>query len=253
MIRGFAAAGVRRWGGLALAAALLAAESVGALERVSVPHTDDRSYDDWGVGGTCRVSYYNICTGWVWIWSGWSAGQTVGLVIPSCIPENQPGYLQATNVYAWSGAPSGYGFTGTVRISVADKSGCPGRILASTPLLPTTGSNTQHWNLLFPFGETWVLTYEHSSQTARPDPIIWATDHPAAGATGPAACGTVCYPPTRTTFSYLFGTEDEVLCPGSSLADDTCKVEWLGWGIGVFGVPIHVDSESWAKVKELYR
>ena len=32
--------------------------------------------DAWTESSTVTIGYYNICTGWVWVWSGWSAGST---------------------------------------------------------------------------------------------------------------------------------------------------------------------------------
>ncbi len=237
---------------LVLAVAVPAA----ALEREAVPMSDGRNNDGWASGFTCSVSYYNTCTGWLWTWSGWSPSETIGMVIESCWPTALGSVLNATNLYAWSGAPSGYGFTGTVSISTVDENDCPAVTLASTPLLPASGNNVSLWGLWFPNNGKLVVTYQHSDQAGNPtplaDPTVWPTDHPAAGPTGPAACGT-CYPSPRTTHSYDYGTTDSVLCPGSPLNDGVCNAEFLLWAAAVTGVVDYVEPNSWAKVKDLYR
>ena len=103
---------------------LLLAAPLFALERAAVP-IGDRDFDEsWAAGTTCTVSYYNTCTGWLWTWSGWSATDVIGQVFDPCCSENA--MLAATTVYAWTGARSDYGFTGTISISNAGCERVPG-------------------------------------------------------------------------------------------------------------------------------
>ncbi len=220
-----------------------------ALEKSAVPMTEGRGNDGWAAGGTCSVSYYNTCNGWLWTWSGWSPTDIVGMTLDRCDPADNLSTLVATNLYAWSGAPSNYGFTGTVTLSNADANGCPTDAIASTPLLPASGNNIQLWGV--PADGHMVVTYEHAD-AAFPDPIVWPTDHPAAGPTGPAACGT-CYPTTRTLHSFYYGNATTALCPGSPLDDGVCGAEWLLWAAGYTGAPISRGQSSWGTVKSLYR
>ena len=56
----------------ALAATMVFATSALALEALAIRKSarlvDDRS-DDWNSATTITIAYYNICTGWVWVWS----------------------------------------------------------------------------------------------------------------------------------------------------------------------------------------
>ncbi len=226
---------------------LLLAAPLFALERAAVP-IGDRDFDEsWAAGTTCTVSYYNTCTGWLWTWSGWSATDVIGQVFDPCCSENA--MLAATTVYAWTGARSDYGFTGTISISNADANGCPAGLIASQPFLPASGANGQLWNV--PVSGPVVLTIDHPSAKGHPIPTVWATDHPAAGPTGPQACG-FCYPTTRSAHSFYYGNATTALCPGSPLDDGVCDAEWLLWAAS-FVCTVGVDEETWAGVKNLYR
>ncbi len=230
---------------------LLAATSASALEKTAVP-LSDRSPSDWSAGFTCTMSFYNTCTGWLWTWSGWAATETIGMTLTDGCYSGpwQPETLIATRLYAWSGAPSGYGFTGTVRLHRRDANDCAGVVIAQQPLLPADGPNDVYWGVPDDVNGM-VVTYEHAD-ALNPDPIVWPTDHPAAGPTGPTACGT-CYPTTRATHAYNYGLAASPLCPGEPVNDGVCNAEWLFWAAQFRWAGDYVEASSWAKVKELYR
>ncbi len=218
-----------------------------ALEKRAVPLDGRLGGSDWAVGvTTCRVTYTNTCTGWLWTWSGWSSTDVVGEVFEYCC-QSSP-LRAATNFYVWSGSPSGYGFTGTISVWNADLNDCPAGLLGSAALLPVSGSNINVWNV--PSTGDIVLTYQLGS-SAFPNPLTLPTDHPAAGPTGPQACG-LCYPSTRTIHSFYYGNATSPLCPGSTLNDGTCDAEWL-FSAASYRCLISVDDDSWGAVKNLYR
>jgi hypothetical protein len=82
------------------------------------------------------------------------------------------------------------------------------------------------------------------------EPEIYGSDHPAAGPTGPQACG-VCYPAMRETRSFEFGTVADPLCPGEPYFDGVCNAELI-WSFS-FACAVHTDDSSWGKIKTLYR
>jgi hypothetical protein len=230
-----------------LAAMLVFATSGLALEKNVAQTTDARDGSDWAAGATCSVTYANTCTGWLWVWSGWSATDIVGSVFESCC-STSPSVLAATNLYVWTGSPSGYGFTGTVSVSDADANGCAAGLLGSAALLPVSGSNINVWNVAAA-GDI-VLAYQLGN-SAFPDPFVVPTDHPAAGPTGPQACG-FCYPSNRTIHSFYYGNANTALCPGSTLNDGICDSEWLRWA-ATFTCTVSIEDNSWSAVKNLYR
>ena len=67
-----------------LAGSLVFAASGRALEKTVARMPHDTRPDNWSVGTTCSVRYYNFCTGWVWVWSGWGEGDVFGVCFDNC-------------------------------------------------------------------------------------------------------------------------------------------------------------------------
>ncbi len=229
---------------------ILAVSAVHALEKTAVRVTDEIGRSaSWQSAGTCSIAYYNVCTGWVWVWWGWSPCDCYGVCFTTCCTAGQTAITE-TGYYCFTAAPSGYSFTGVVEAWSATPNYCPtGVALGSQAHLPTSG-----WNVI-DFGgmaidvpSTFVITY--TTGTGSGDPHGIGSDHPDAGPTGPPACGT-CYPNPRTTYSFYYGTATSPLCPGSSLFDGVCNAEWL-WYCDLYCVT-PVESKSWSTVKALYR
>jgi hypothetical protein len=124
----------------ALVSLLLAAPGL-ALEKRAARLTDDP--DLWRSGGTssnCLVKYYNTCNGWVWIWSGWAPQDRMGVCFTSCCPAPLSAAAETSYVHFWSGAPPGYGYTGTIDVFGVDADCCPvGLPLSTQPFLPVSG------------------------------------------------------------------------------------------------------------------
>jgi hypothetical protein len=226
-----------------LAAMLVFATSGLALEKTSV-RANPGDVAGWDAAASCSVFYANTCTGWLWVWSGWSPTDEIGVILDPCCPN---GSLIATQTRFWTGSPTGYGFTGTLAIKSV-VANCPGATINSFAYLPVGGANAvQNWTA--PAGSV-ALTY--TLGTGAGDPLTIPSDHPAVGPTGPQACG-FCYPSTRTIHSFYFGNATTSLCPGSTLNDGVCDAELLNWG-GLFtGCPVSVEETSWGAVKNLYR
>ncbi|MAF27247.1 MAG: hypothetical protein QF819_02070 [Gemmatimonadota bacterium] len=239
---------VRIAAGLAVVLLLVAATTSLALEKTEVPLRDSERSENWNVATSCTVMYYNTCTGWLWIWSGWSPGDQLGIALDSCCPGGTSSVLTGGWLFCWTGSPSGYGFTGSVDVFAADADLCPtGAPVWTQPYLPV-----QDWDWLniaaavtSPFAVTYTL-----SPTAG-DPVSVVSDHPAAGPTGPPACGS-CYPTTRAVRSFYYGTASSVICPGSTFFDGVCDSE-LMWDFVMECTPTAIDPASWGKIKGLYR
>jgi hypothetical protein len=229
-----------------VASMLLLASTAGALEKTREAFDDERT--NWNAGATCTIVYYNTCTGWVFNWGGWESDDQIGVVAETCCPGGSE--LLSNEIYFRDPAPSGYGFTGSVSVWAADDNDCPsGAALASVPFLPEAqGWETFNWGLSVP--SKFVVTLEFGPAASNPARV--RTDHPSAGPTGPEACGT-CYPSTRQSHSYYYGTIASPLCPGSGFDDDAsnCDAELLFTFTMACTVP--VEQQSWGKVKTLYR
>ena len=229
-------------------ATCLAAPAASALERAAV-RLDGRSMsEDWAVGATCSVSYYNACTGWVWTWSDWQPGDRVGMVFDPCCDGDAAVTLAATNFWVWQAIP-GWGYSGIATIHTADEQGCPDQLLASQPVAPRGEDNVLLWGI--PVSGPVVLQFEF---TFMHEPWFrLASDHPAAGPTGPPACG-LCFPPDREVHSFLYLTDSAPPCPGSPLlrGEDACAAEWVRWA-AAFQCPVHIEPSTWGSIKALYR
>jgi hypothetical protein len=227
-----------------LAATLVFATSGLALEKSTVRMGDDTRAGDWNAGATCSVSYFNTCTGWLWVWSGWSPGDVLGTCFDNCCAGG--GVLDASAIYVWTAAPSGYGFTGTISMGDADAACCRSNTLGAQVFFPISGWNTYLWSANV--GASFVVDVALGPGTG--SPIVFPTDHPAAGPTGPQACGH-CYPSPRNNHTYYYGTQTSPLCPGSPLNDGVCDAEL--WQYAFLSCTVSVEEESWGKVKNLYR
>jgi hypothetical protein len=235
-----------------LAASLVVASTGLALEKTAMRVTDEGRGDDWAAGSlTCTVQYYNICTGWVWVLSGFPDDDArVGTTFTDCDPDNSCA-LDSNFMFFVSAAPAGYGFTGTASVYAADANECPtGAPLAQQSLLPVSFWNLLNWGGL-PVPNSFVIEYQFASTQGLPNPLAIGADHPAAGPTGPQACGT-CYPTSRVNHSYYFGNSTTTLCPGSVLFNDGICDAQLLFDAAMTCV-VSVEDQSWGAVKNLYR
>lgn len=233
---------------LAMTATLALASSSFALEKRVMRNTVDP--DGWNSATTCQSTYFNTCTGWLWVWSGFGPGERVGVTNARCCVGN----LTQTQTYSLHGAPSGYGFTGTIAVQNADANLCPvGAPLASQPWLGAGDGSAitllvHNWNVAIP-NATFALVYTFGPAASSPIDII--TEHPLAGPTGPEACGT-CYPTSRVNHSFDWLTTSTPLCPGSAFNDGSgcsaqiCVIQFMSCGVAV-------EPQTWGNIKNLYR
>jgi hypothetical protein len=235
----------------ALVAVLAFAAPGVALEKSAARITDVEHDSAWRGTSTCSIVYYNICTGWIWNWSGWSPTDILGVSFDSCCDPSASTSVDGAFIYFTTGSPGGYGFTGSVDIQDANNTtGCPeGAVIANQSLLPLSGWNqiTFSGGAVVPDG-SFAMSFTTGAGVG--NPLTIATDHPAAGPTGPAACGT-CYPTTRVNHTFYWGTTASPLCPGSALNDTVCDAQYL-WDAQVTCTTA-VESSNWAEIKALYR
>lgn len=238
----------RRVLGLGCLAGVLLAGSGAALERtpVSEPGPDG---SDWLTAESLTITYYNACTGWSWAWSPWETGERVGVVFEVPIGD---AVLETTTHLVRSAEGTGWGFTGVIEVYASDENDCPtGLPLAQTYWAPRPWAtlHTIFWGgVAVP--QRFVVAVTFQAPTGFLDPVKLLSDHPAAGPTGPAACG-LCYPTTRAAHSFRYGMVASPLCPGETFADPLCDAE-LGWTAFLSGVTA-VESSSWTGIKGLYR
>jgi hypothetical protein len=220
-----------------------------ALEKQSM-RVPDFDREGWNASATTTLRYYNTCTGWMWFWTGWRGGEQVGVRFDI---GAEGGLLSSTSILyppGLGGAFCGYGFTGT--ISILEAPGC-GPPLALQPYCPITHSSwawlTWEWaGLSVPSSFVLSITFGTPRNFTDSRPLI--SDHPAAGPTGPQACG-VCFPTSRAAHSRYYG-QDGAYCPsGVGLNDGVCDAEFLVEAS--VQRTVSVREESWGGIKALYR
>jgi hypothetical protein len=235
-----------------MTAVLALASSSFALEKRVVRNTVDP--DGWSSAATCQSTYFNICTGWLWVWSGFPANERVGVTNDRCCTGDPTPVLAQTQQYQLTATPPGYGFTGTIAVHNADALRCPvGAPLASQPWI-SDGNDTsisiqvKNWNVVIP--ATFALVWTFGPASGNPTEII--TEHPLAGPTGPVACGT-CYPTSRVNHTFDWGSVSAPGCPGSTFADGSgCDAQICVFEF-VDGCTIAVEPQTWGNIKNLYR
>ncbi|MBZ0267812.1 hypothetical protein K8I85_06625 [bacterium] len=217
-----------------------------SLERRSV-RADRGQRDGWDAGASCSITYANICSGWLYVWTG-EEDDVWGVVFDPCCASGQ---LISTQAYFWTGAPAGWGCTGTLAVSeVIDD--CLGATYDARPLIPPgRGGPVQTDDWLGVLPGSVALTYTFGYVSHLPITPNIPSDHPAAGPTGPQACG-YCYPSTRVTHFLSFGTTTAPLCPGSPFNDGVCDAEALFWSAG-FTCAVSTQPSTWGAIKVLYR
>lgn len=228
-----------------LCATLAVAAAGFALEKTPILDNSVDS-DGWTSGSSCQIIYYNRCTLWGWNWTGWGPNDVMGTCNDACCPN---GVVSTTRIVNFASSPAGYGFTGTVSLTGVDANCCPTNVIASQPWLPTAvapNGDIHVWNVAVPARFGFVRTMGPGLS----NPVGIATDHPAAGPTGPAACG-FCYPVTRVNHSFYWGNTTTALCPGSSFNDGVCDAQ-LREEVNM-SCPVSVESDTWGAVKNLYR
>lgn len=242
---------------------IAAASSASALERTTARVLEKAEV--WQASSSYDIRYYNTCTGWTWVWSGWEGGEEVGVVVnrppdwAACGEDGQGTLgtllLDGTWIATRSGVPSGYGFTGT--ISVRNGQGCSGGVLASQPFLPAAPADWHFtdWGRLA-VADWYTVVIQWATPSGYRNPTQLYSDHPAAGPTGPEACG-MCYPTTRSTATRYYGVNGSYCPSGVGLSDGVCDVELLvECSMGCFnpvGVGDRFEERSWGQIKGLYR
>ncbi len=220
-----------------------------ALEKepLRIPDIDRPELPEWNRGYTCSVAYYNICTGWTWVWSGFPADTRLGVHVTACC-TTATDTVRVTDFFTYflTGVPTGYGFTGSFDAWAADSNGCPSGDPIATQALPPVGPD---WNLIDFGGPVevpvdFVLTYTLGPTGGSPVSVL--TDSPFTDL-------GVCYPGPRVTRSAVYGTSGSPTCPGSTFFDGVADAELLMF-IGLDCEPlVSVDRTSWGGLKSLYR
>ena len=229
---------------------VLVPQGAPALERQSAPVPAGLMEDSWATGSTCTVSYFNVCTGWMWVWQ-LDPSELVGIPLESCCESEE---APASHAYAHLRL---VGCSGGLRVHVPGHHRRGRFQRMSGPQL-----STRH--VAFPAGvgvEQSVLG--HSSATGVRDVRVGellsrkrvdSQRPPECRPHRSPACGT-CLPSSRTTYATRYGTRNSILCPGEPLNDGggTCNAALFVQAIFLCPGPVSAEAISWGQIKALYR
>jgi hypothetical protein len=97
-------------------------------EKSASEHAPDRAHPSTpGIDDNCSLAYYDICSGWIWVWSGGGSVEENGVVFDLATDCGRtPGATCANTGFwwYWRYTAPGYGWTVTYRLYELDSSYC---------------------------------------------------------------------------------------------------------------------------------
>ncbi len=175
-------------------------------------------------GTAANYRWYNVCSGYIWIYSDLSDGESNGVLYggPLLPAVNDANTVKRAITY-WRNVAPGYAQTVDVILDAdVEGDGCPDAVLASDlDLDPGLRWNCSEFNAPIPTGITHVIvrTVHHGGAAA-----AWATDGPFT-----ATCS-----PNSTPRSFYYGINGSACAPW--VGPDGLADNFLGWLI-VDGTP----------------
>ena len=193
-------------------------------------------------GTAANYRWYNVCSGYIWIYSGWVASEGVGVLFggASNPAVNNGNDVKRTITYYRNVCPS-YNQTVDVYLDNATSSGClTSNVASDLNLDPGLRWNCSEFNSRLCNTVYVVVRTQHDGGYAP----SFATDGPYANACDPN-------PPQR---SYYYGLNGSACVPWAGRTD--AADNFLCWLILDVGNPCGsnaVKQTSWGKIKGLFR
>lgn len=196
------------------------------------------------VNGTCgNYKWFNICSGYIWVYSGWSAGEGVGVLFGGpeqpCVSLagcDQPAVLKRVILY-FRNVRVGYN---AIRVSIStddNADGCPDYTF--TPSIVYVGERWNCWELGGCGAPERMIIQQ--TQVANDGPSF-ATDGPNS-----EACAPIGAPR-----SFYYGVNGSVCQPW--VGPTGRRDNFLTWLIyDTTGFPTTTENSSWGRIKGLFR
>lgn len=204
-------------------------------------------------GGNCTVIYYNFCSGWIWLWSGFQAGDVIGVSFD--LPGDCCWYggacFHGGHFWYWRYTQPAYGFTITYNLYDTDAGGClTGESHGSATLDPV-----ERWNFT---GEIGAVHSEITAITATWDrgTLPYAvTDNNASNLNAGPVCNLDAGTPgTGSSLQYV-AAGTTVYCPPAAFADGVGYTDLLvaGYFWYLCSCDIATEDASWGEIKSLFQ
>jgi hypothetical protein len=193
-------------------------------------------------GTAANYRWYNVCSGYIWIYDDWTAGEGAGVLYGG--PE-QPQVSGDNNIKRaityYRNIIVSYNQTVDVYVSTAEGDGCPDMLIASDlNLEPGLRWNCSQFDVSIPCGTTWIVVRMQHDGGAAP---TFATDGPFT-----ATCD-----PNSPNRSFYYGVNASACVPWTGPGGGYDN--FLGWLIidASENCPSQSESASWGQVKGLFR
>jgi len=216
------------------------------IERIAERMADGVHPDMAGINEGCSIAYYNLCSGWIWLWAMGGYEDEAGVVfdlVADC--GKAPGDL-CTNIgfwWYWRYTAPGYCFTITYSLFEVDSEYC--KVGSAIGILPNQDP-VERWNYY---------------------PGLGSTVSDLVSITGSLDCGTLpmtvtdatarndaagCNPPPLIHHSVYYGGYETKYCPPHYFADDVGYVNILMDASFSCGTT-STERTSWTSIKSLFR
>ncbi len=227
---------------LVFAAGAVADISKTAIQEAIVPHSNG------GATGFCSITYYNLCSGWLWIFSGWVPGDMAGVVFDlpgDCgkLPEEECSNTHFWWYWRYTFPARGYSLS--YDLYEVDAQMClttsVGSIAYQDPV--------ERWNYYDGLGtvssDNVALVAKWNGGTL---PYM-LTEHNTYNTAAPVACPGFVPDVGR---SYIWGNVNSVYCPPYHIAHDNYVDVLMDAGFDCEEV-IGTEEASWGGIKSLFR
>ncbi len=198
--------------------------------------------------GNCTIIQYDICSGFVWTWSGLQPGDEIGVTfdLPALCSKSAGGSCTNNDVWwYWRNAVPGRGFTLTYEMYAADSAGCKtGALLGSVGQDPVEG-----WNHAATLGTTTADMVVILARFNGTFPYA-ISDNNVRNANGGAGCSGAG--PGAGT-SYRYKKQSTPYCPPIRFSDDLGYVDLLVKAAFTCEGPADNEEASWGGIKALFR
>ncbi|RPJ43891.1 MAG: hypothetical protein EHM19_07805 [Candidatus Latescibacterota bacterium] len=216
-----------------------------ALNEAIAPHATG------GSRNYCSIIYYNLCSGWLWTYSGFAAGDEVGVSFD--MPADcgmYPGEI-VTNYsfwWYWRYTAPGWGYTITYRMYDLDAQLCK----VGSPIYVIAGQDpTERWNYYPGFGMCWEPQVAITATYDKGGLPRFATDNNDASYSAPNGCPGFVIGPIH---SHYWGGLATQYCPPQYFADNYGAVDCLMDALfDTYLWDSTKQPSSWTAVKSLFR
>jgi hypothetical protein len=222
-------------------------------DREAIQETLEPAHGAGGATGACSIVYYNLCSRWLWIWSGWAQYDIAGVCFD--LPADCDKLPGETCVFThmwwyWRYTAPTYGFLVNHKVWEADSDCCK----IDPPVWVLAGADpVEGWNFFEPTGDVCITT-DYAVITG--DWVLgtlpyYCTTNNNKNYQAPGPCPGYTVAPQH---SWYYGTVTTQYCPPYDIFND-------GWGPSntlmdagfICEVGIGSEEASWGEIKGLFR